>query len=68
MVALQVHAADPPVDAVEGDLVGLASQHSRPGAGQAHPRRPLHGAAGRIEAEQRVRPFRHPVHSAEARR
>jgi hypothetical protein len=24
VVAMQVHAADPPVDAVEGDLVGLA--------------------------------------------
>src|SRR5436309_2372508 len=36
MMALQVHAADPSVDAVEGDLVGLAGQHPRPGVGQAH--------------------------------
>ena len=26
LVAAEVHAADPPVDAVEGDLVGLARQ------------------------------------------
>jgi hypothetical protein len=41
VVTLKVHAADPPVDAVEGDLVGLAGQHLRPGVGQAHARRPL---------------------------
>jgi hypothetical protein len=33
VVALQVYAADPPVDAAEGDLVGLAGQR------QAVPRR-----------------------------
>src|SRR5262249_57032727 len=31
VVALQVHAADPPVDAVEGYLVGRAGQYPRPG-------------------------------------
>jgi hypothetical protein len=58
VVAVQVHAADPPVDAVEGDLVGLTGQYPCPGAGQAHAGRPLHRAAGRIESEQRVRPGR----------
>ncbi len=45
----------------------LAGQYPRPGIGQAQARRPLRGAAGRVEAEQRVRPFRHPVHPGEAR-
>src|SRR6202042_3552037 len=48
-VALQVHAADPPVDAVEGDLVGLAGQHSRPRVSQAYARCPLNGTARRVE-------------------
>src|SRR5579859_4798687 len=55
VVALQVHAADPAVDAVEGDLVGLASQDPGAGAGQAHAGGPPHGAARRVEEKQGMR-------------
>src|SRR5690242_11675815 len=66
LVALQVDAADPPVDAVEGDLVLLTGKHALTGLGQAHARRALHETARRVEAEQRARPLRHLLDPAEA--
>ena len=55
VVALQVHAADQPVDAVDDDLVGLTCEHPRPGLSDPHARRPLRGRPWRVEAEQRAR-------------